>query len=257
MKSKTRLFHLLFIAGLLFATFIACDKTNEPADDQSNDKLKDADGNVYKTVKIGSQVWMAENLKTTKYNDGTVMTNVTSAIQWGNLTTAAYCNYDNLESNATTYGRLYNWYAVNTTKFAPVGWHVPNDEDWTILENYLIANGYNYDGTKDENKIAKSLASTSGWAISDDTGTPGVNPEKNNSTGFTALPGGDRDENGEFGYIGEFGDWWSSTEVIEYNYHMGSTRILCYKYDFDYRCGLGRGGESKVFGNSVRLVKDN
>ncbi|HNZ71425.1 MAG TPA: fibrobacter succinogenes major paralogous domain-containing protein, partial [Prolixibacteraceae bacterium] len=162
-----------------------------------------------------NQVWMVENLKTTKYNDGTEILNVTSYTQWDNLTTGAYCNYDNLESNAATYGRLYNWYAVNTGKLAPAGWHVPTDDDWTILENYLIANGYNYDGTLDEDKIAKSLCAKTNWALSSEDGTPGAAPENNNSTGFTALPGGYRHYDGDFYSIGEGGYWWSSTEYDE------------------------------------------
>lgn len=97
------------MAGLLFATVIACDKSDDlDGDDQSAGKIKDVDGNVYKTVKIGTQVWMAENLKTTKYNDGTPIPNITNLSEWFWITTGAYCNYDNLESNAAIYGRLYN-----------------------------------------------------------------------------------------------------------------------------------------------------
>ena len=142
MKKRKQFIQLLSIAVLLLAFATACDKTDDPGGDTpSAGTVKDADGNKYNTVKIGNQVWMVENLKTTKYNDGTEILNVTSDTQWANLTTGAYCNYDNLESNAEIYGRLYNWYAVNTGKLAPAGWHVPTDDDWIILENYLIANG--------------------------------------------------------------------------------------------------------------------
>jgi len=154
--------------------------------------MTDIDGNTYKTVTIGTQTWMAENLKVTKYNDGTNIPNVTDDTEWGNLTTGAYCNYNNDQSNVATYGRLYNWYAVNTGKLCPTGWHVPSDAEWTTLEDYLIANGYNYDGTTIDNKIAKAMASSSGWESYSEVGVIGNDdyPEKQNASGFTALPGG-------------------------------------------------------------------
>ena len=250
MKKRKQFIQLLSIAVLLLAFATACDKTDDPGGDTpSAGTVKDADGNKYNTVKIGNQVWMVENLKTTKYNDGTPIPNVTDNSEWANLTTGAYCNYDNLESNAATYGRLYNWYAVNTGKLAPKGWHVPTDDDWTILENYLIANGYNYDGTLDEDKIAKSLCAKTNWELSDEAGTPGAAPENNNSTGFTALPGGYRyGYTGAFDHIGEYGLWWSSTEGNETNAY---SRHLGYDYEDLYRNGYG-----KDYGFSVRLVRD-
>jgi uncharacterized protein (TIGR02145 family) len=250
MKKRKQFIQLLSIAVLLFAFATACDKTDDPGGDfPSAGTVKDADGNKYNTVKIGNQVWMVENLKTTKYNDGTDILNVTSNTQWADLTTGAYCNYDNLESNAEIYGRLYNWYAVNTDKLAPKGWHVPTDDDWTILENYLIANGYNYDGTLDEDKIAKSLCAKTNWELSDEAGTPGAAPENNNSTGFTALPGGRRDgHTGTFYGIGEYGLWWSSTEDSEYTAY--------YRYLHYNRRALNGGSYHKEFGFSVRLVRD-
>lgn len=254
MKKRKQFIQLLSIAVLLLAFATACDKTDDPGGDfPSAGTVKDADGNKYNTVKIGNQVWMVENLKTTKYNDGTPIPNVTDNSEWANLTTGAYCNYDNLESNAATYGRLYNWYAVNTGKLAPAGWHIPTDDDWTILENYLIANGYNYDGTKDEDKIAKSLCAKTNWALSSTPGTPGTVPENNNSSGFTALPGGYRYGGngyylGSFLSIGEYGYWWSSTERNEdYAY----IRTLYYFYR-----DLLRGNLYKGNGFSVRLVRD-
>ena len=256
MKKRKQFIQLLSIAVLLLAFATACDKTDDPGGDfPSAGTVKDADGNKYNTVKIGNQVWMVENLKTTKYNDGTPIPNVTDNLEWANLTTGAYCNYDNLESNAATYGRLYNWYAVNTGKLAPAGWHVPTDDDWTILENYLIANGYNYDGTKDVDKIAKSLCAKTNWELSDEAGTPGAVPENNNSSGFTALPGGLRYGAGGFVGIGKYGHWWSSTEYLE---NTAYGRSLDYNYE-----GLLRGSnlnysysDFKENGFSVRLVRD-
>lgn len=251
MKKRKQFIQLLSIAVLLLAFATACDKTDDPGGDTpSAGTVKDADGNKYNTVKIGNQVWMVENLKTTKYNDGTEILNVTSDTQWANLTTGAYCNYDNLESNAEIYGRLYNWYAVNTGKLAPAGWHVPTDDDWTILENYLIANGYNYDGTLDEDKIAKSLCAKTNWALSSEAGTPGAAPENNNSTGFTALPGGFRFfTDGSFLSIGKYGLWWSATESSEI---IAYSRVLGYAYE-DLRISY----DGKEDGFSVRCVKDD
>lgn len=250
MKKGKQLIQLLSMAVFLFAVVTACDKSDDPGGDTpSNETVKDADGNVYNTVKIGNQVWMVENLKTTKYNDDTSIPNVTDNDAWADLSTGAYCNYDNLESNVATYGRLYNWHAVNTGKLAPAGWHVPTDDDWTILENYLIANGYNYDGTKEDNKIAKSLCAKTNWALSSEAGTPGASPENNNSTGFTALPGGGRyNFSGTFFHIGKGGYWWSSTKLGEGN---ASIRGLNWSNG-----GLYIGSGYMNDGYSVRLIKD-
>ncbi|MDD4729737.1 MAG: FISUMP domain-containing protein, partial [Dysgonamonadaceae bacterium] len=119
--------------------------------------VTDIDDNVYHTVTIGTQVWMVENLKTTKYNDGTSIPLVSDGTAWSNLATPGYCFYNNDAANKSTYGALYNWFTVNTNKLAPTGWHVPTDAESTTLENYLIANGFNYDGTTTGNKIAKSM----------------------------------------------------------------------------------------------------
>jgi uncharacterized protein (TIGR02145 family) len=110
---------------------------------------------------------------------------------------------------------LYNWYTVNTGNLCPAGWHVPTDTEWTTLENYLIDNGYNYDGTTTGNKIAKALASTALWVPSSATGTVGNTdyPAKRNATGFTALPGGYRENVGSFLPIEVNGFWWSTTEL--------------------------------------------
>jgi len=188
--------------------------------------VTDSDGNVYYTMTIGTQVWMAENLKTTTYNDGTSIPNVTDGATWAALTTGAYSDYDNTPSNSSTYGRLYNWYAVDNnaaTKVAsnggknvcPTGWHVPSDDEWTTLENYLITNGYNYDGTTTDNKIAKSLASIAGWTSSTTIGAVGNTdyPNKRNATGFTALPGGYRSGGGPYWSVNYRGLLWSSSEI--------------------------------------------
>ena len=209
----------------------------------------DQNGNTVKTVQIGTQTWFAENLKTTTYNDGTTIPNVTDGTAWAALTTGAQCDYDNTPANTTTYGKLYNWYAVNTGKLCPTGWHVPSDAEWTTLQTYLIANGYNYDGSTTGNYIAKSMASTTGWNSSTSTGAIGNTPSTNNKSGFTALPGGGRFSNGNFLNIGNFGFWWSSTEDdadLAYGRYLGyGGSILGSSYSY-----------AKVSGFSVRCLRN-
>ena len=212
--------------------------------------VSDVDGSTYNTVTIGTQIWMKENLRTTKYSDGTPITNITNAT-WGALTTPAYCTYNNTTSADTinTYGRLYNWYVVNTGKLCPANWHVPTDAQWTTMENYLIANGYNYDGTTAGNKFAKALTSTTGWTSSTTEGAVGNNdfPAKRNTTGFTALPGGQRSSVG-FDQLGIAGDWWSSTES-----NLGTIyRFMSFK-----DCGFWSNPSGHQTGKSVRCLSDN
>jgi len=210
--------------------------------------VTDIDGNVYRTIIIGTQVWMAENLKTTKYKDGTSILIVTDNTEWTALLTPAYCWYNNTATNKNTYGALYNWYAVNTAKLAPTGWHVATDEEWTILKNYLITNGYNYDGATSDNKIAKSLAANTDWYSYIVIGTIGNDLSKNNSSGFTALPGGGRSDIGAFYDISSFGYWWISTELDAAN---AWGRLLYYG-----DVSLNEIGYPKSYGFSVRCVKD-
>ena len=115
----------------------SCETCN-PIDTTEKNTVTDVDGNTYKTVIIGTQVWMAENLKTTKYNDGIQIPLVTDPITWINLKSAAYCWYNNdLATNKNIYGAIYNWLVVNTGKLCPIGWHVPSDTEWTTLTTFL------------------------------------------------------------------------------------------------------------------------
>jgi uncharacterized protein (TIGR02145 family) len=167
--------------------------------------ITDTDGNIYTTIQLNDQVWMAENLKTIKYNDGTPIP------RWSASSTPGYCWYfGDTIAHKNTYGGLYNWFAVSTGKLCPAGWHVPSDAEWTALSNYLTTNGYGFKGIA--GGIAKSLASTSGWAKSENAGAVGNDQLSNNASGFTALPGGYRLYNGTFYFIGYYGYWWSSTE---------------------------------------------
>jgi uncharacterized protein (TIGR02145 family) len=186
----------------------------------------DPDGYTYKTVQIGDQVWFAENLRTSKYNDGTPIPHVTDNNAWSKLNTGAYCFYDNNAANNATYGKLYNWYAEEKDKLCPMGWHVPTDAEWTVLETYL------------GNKAGKKMKSTSGW----------YNGNGTNSSGFSGLPGGSRYTNGTFGTVGDYGYWWSSTEYYTFS---ADPRGL-----YDYADDLGRHDPSKEEGLSVRCLRD-
>lgn len=223
--------------------------------------VKDIDGNVYKAVKIGNQVWTVENLKTTKYNDGTEISYIKDAGNWENYnfnSNGAYCFYKNDPANKIKYGALYNWHAVNTGKLAPKGWHVPTKEEWVELEEYLIANGYNWDGSKVGNKIAKSLAAKTDWKtnvmgtapIKGNIGVIGQDLKKNNSSGFTGRPGGFRKGFGYFDELGLTGVWWSSTESDSLKAYL---RALCFGLA---NVGILKGADYKSNGFSVRLLLD-
>ena len=213
--------------------------------------ITDIDGNIYHWITIGTQTWMVENLKTTKFCSGESISNITDATLWGTATFAAYCDYNNDLNNSNNYGRLYNWYAVNDSrKIAPIGWHIPSDTEWIVLENYLISIGANYDGTTTGSKIAKSLASTtSDWPSSSNTGSIGNNLLLNNRSGFTALPGHWRTDYGSFFFGASSGSWWSSTEFIStsaWNRTLDCSSIsLTKSSDWNKKCGL-----------SVRCIKN-
>jgi uncharacterized protein (TIGR02145 family) len=251
MKTKILLSTMLLIIIML----VSCSKKDDP--NNTVNTVTDKDGNVYHMVTIGTQTWMAENLKTTQYNDGTAIPLVTDNTAWENLTTPGYCWYNNNAATyKNTYGALYNWYTVNTGKLAPTGWHVATDAEWTTLENYLTANGYNYDGSTSGNYYAKSLAATTNWAADTDAGAIGNDLSKNNRTGFSALPGGFRNYSGTFSGVlprtdgvGYGGYWWSSTEDSMYNAWI---REMGYNGSM-----VGRGNITMLNGFSVRCVRDN
>jgi uncharacterized protein (TIGR02145 family) len=160
--------------------------------------VTDIDGNIYNTVTIGTQCWMVENLKTTKYNDGISIPNVTSKSAWGALNTGAWCYYDNDASNNPTYGKLYNWYAVNTGKLAPTGWHVPSDQEWLTLRDYL-------GGAQEAGGKIKSTVGL--WNL--------PNIGANNSSGFSAYPSGLRNSSmgSIYASLGDATNFWASNKV--------------------------------------------
>lgn len=191
----------------------------------------DIDGNRYTTVKIGTQTWMVENLKTTRYRNGDTIPEVQGNTAWINQTTGAYSNYANDPNNGNTFGRLYNWYAVNDSRnLAPAGWHIPSVQEWAILENFLIGNGYNYDGTISSNKIAKALAAKTGWKESSEIGSPGKYMTLNNSSGFNGLSGGMRyGNNGVFSNMTDGAYWWTRNSNTNVEAHY---RAMFYRYSF-------------------------
>lgn len=215
-----------------------------------NGIVKDIDGNVYKTIKIGIQVWMVDNLKTTHYNDGTAIPEVSDATAWSNLTTPGYTWYDNDSTmHAELHGALYNYYAVadtNSLNVCPVGWDVPTDAEWTILTDFLEDSGFGYGGSGAD--IGKSMASTFGWTSSGTAGQVGNDQGTNNSSGFSGLPGGLRSPDGSFFEIGLVGYWWSSTEDSTADAWL---RLLLYNSG-----NVSRSFNDKGFGISVRCLRD-
>jgi uncharacterized protein (TIGR02145 family) len=194
----------------------------------------DPDKNNYAVVKIGSQVWMAENLKTTKYKDGSPLPNITDASAWYKLTTGAYCWYNNDVVNKATYGALYNGHAaIDSHNVCPSGWHVPGDAEWTSLSTYLGGE-----------KVAGRKLKESGIAHwqSPNFGTF-------NESGFTGLPGGYFIFNTGFNYICQMGGWWSSTE---YSSTDSWSRYLSFT-----NSNLTRGNSDKSRGLSVRCIRDS
>jgi uncharacterized protein (TIGR02145 family) len=202
--------------------------------------VKDIDGNVYKTVNIGEQVWMAENLKTTKYNDGKTLPMVIDDKAWEALTTPAYCWYKNdAKTNKNVYGALYNWYTVNTNKLCPQGWHIPADSEWTKLTTYL--GGERVAGGKLKEK------GVTHWE-SPNTGAT-------NESGFTALPGGYRNYSGAFDisgsnaiYFRSNGCWWSSSGQSDFSAY--------YRRLYNSFSDIYSSPSVKQYGYSVRCLRD-
>jgi uncharacterized protein (TIGR02145 family) len=192
--------------------------------------VMDVDGNVYNTVVIGTQLWMKENLRTTKLNDSTAIPLVTDKTSWNNQNSYAYCWYDNNDTlYKDTYGALYNWYAVNTEKLCPTGWHIPTGDEWITLYDYL--GGYSVAG-------GKMKDDTTLWKY--------PNTGATNSSGFSALPGGSRTV-GVFMYLGYDAYFWSATANIDAN--KSGLNLL---YDEQYIANFGN--PYNEIGISVRCL---
>jgi uncharacterized protein (TIGR02145 family) len=260
---------MLVTVATIYLIGVSCDN-QDPVSNNNNNKdtlsdtnnvtkgtVTDVDENVYQTVKIGDQTWTMEDLRTTKYNDGSKIPLVTDNVEWSTLTTSAFCYYKNIThaDSIKKYGALYNWYAVNTNKLAPAGWHVPSQSEWQQLKNYLIANRYNYDETTTGNKVGKSLAAKSDWLTSTNPGAVGNNLSTNNKSSFSALPGGPRFSNGTFGDRSRLNHWWSATAVPPPNNDGKPTAYNTFlKFDRDSVCTDF--ANMKNCGFSVRLVKN-
>ena len=224
----------------LIISTVLCFLTNSALKAQT---ITDADGNVYNTITIGNQLWMNENLKTTKYSDGTIIPNITSSSVWGNLDSGAYCDYNNDPNISAIYGKLYNWYAAtDSNNVCPTGWHVPTDSDWNKLILYLDPNA-------DTTATGTQSLSVGGKLKEIDT-THWSNPNTGatNSTGFTALPGGYRMIIGSYDWINYFGFWWSSTEF--------SVDRAWYRSLVNNSNGISRFDHWKNNGFSIRCVCD-
>ena len=179
-------------------------------------------------VKIGTQTWTTKNLDIATYRNGDAIPQVQDKVKWSNLTTGAWCYYENNTANGTTYGKLYNWYAVNDPRgLAPKGYHIPTDAEWTILSDNLGGEA----GTKMKN--------TSGWKD---------NGNGTNTSDFAGLPGGDRFSYGFFSSIGSDGEWWSSSE--------SSASCAWYRILFNFNVNVDRSYNGKKTGMSLRCVKD-
>jgi len=237
MKKSTLSFIPLMLAlSLMLIVASGCKKDEDPepvTPAPIATTVKDIDGNVYKTIKIGTQTWMLENLRVTHYRNGEPIPHVTDVTLWPALTTGAYCNYDNSSVNAAVYGRLYNWYAVaEGPLLAPEGWHIPTLNDWITLADYL--GGYLVAGA------ALKDTGTTCWISPNDAAT--------NASGFTALPGG-------CVLFGGFLDltthalWWTQDENSE------TTAPMIWLGYMDDEMHINAYEKSNGF--SVRCVKDN
>lgn len=231
-----RLRNILFFAFAILAmqSFTSCKKDSDSAESKTG-TVTDIEGNVYKTIKIGNQWWMAENLKVTKFRNGEVISNVTSNAEWGSISTPAFSCYNNdFDTYGSTYGLLYNWYAAaDSRNIAPEGWHVPSDAEWQTLISFL--GGESVAGEK------MKEAGTSRW-VSPNTGAT-------NTSGFTALPAGSRyGTTGESKWLGFGNDYWSTTyenSANAWTRYLGNDMAGCLRLSHDKESGF-----------SIRCVKD-
>jgi uncharacterized protein (TIGR02145 family) len=225
----------IIVISLLVAISIHCKRSGTYT-------IKDIDGNVYHTALIGKHRWMTENLKTTRYSDGSGIPCIKDQYLWLRLDSSAYCYYQNNESYADTFGIMYNWFAVNSGKLCPDGWRVPTDEDWKYLEG-SVDTRYGIGDTVWQklglrgSDAGQRLKSATGWRS-------GINGTDN--YGFHAVPGGERLS--RFYAGGSSGFWWSSTEASQSSAYY---RSLIYSFEY-----VARDTHPKRMGFSVRCIKN-
>lgn len=237
---SSKLSSIIIMCPLLFSIQLGCKKKDPDLEENQvfkelveTGQVTDFSGRSYGTVKLGSRWWMAENLATSKYSDGEDISLLSNETAWIELSGPGYCWYSNDEvSNTDGYGALYNWYAINTEKLCPSGWHVPSDIEWNELIDFIGSLGHT-------DAEAFALKATSGWSNNSNGG---------DIFGFGALPAGYRSGNGQFKQKEDYGIWWSSS-ILE-----GFTR----KWYMDNAGGLVLNDYSlgKANGFSVRCVKN-
>lgn len=239
----------LFLFGLL--AFLTLENNAQTT-------VTDVDGNVYNIVTIGTQVWMKENLKTTKYNDGTAIPLVENNTLWAYHTTPGYCWYNNdSASYKNTYGALYKWYAVSITtnggkNICPANWHVPTHDEWTTLERTICTSGTCATDFPYDNSTTGGRGTDEGSKLRETGYVHWVSPNigATNSSGFTALPGGYREYGADFGFIGSEARWWSATEydsTCAWGRHLVTSFTTIFRSKYYY----------KYTGFSVRCVMDS
>jgi uncharacterized protein (TIGR02145 family) len=242
---------VLVLAGLFSCKKDDASTPNNP----TSTTVTDIDGNTYNTVTIGNQVWMKENLKVSKYRNGDfIPTNVSDSL-WPSIRTGAYAILNNDLAKDSIYGKLYNWYAVVDPRgFCPEGWHVPTDHDWNILTKYL-------DPKADTGTVlinSQPNSTTAGGymkAVSYLWRSP--NTGASNSSGFNALPGGQRNFCGSFWYIGETGEWWSSTECSTGSCSSETIKSSAWSCSVSFgHAASRRNYTAKPIGLSVRCIRD-
>ena len=226
------MFRILILLIFTIKSFIIFSQNSS-----SETYIKDIEGQIYKTAVIGKQEWMIENLKVTKYNNGTTIPNIIDSLQWTKLKSGAWVYYKNDTLNNSKYGKLYNWYTLDSKtngnkNVCPLGWHVPTDIEWGVLITYL--GGDSLAGGR-----MKSV-DTSNWES--------PNTDATNSSLFNGLPAGGRNNSGYFYYVGKHGYWWSSSETDKYN------AWNCFLNNLNGE--VARFSNYKVLGLSVRCLKD-
>lgn len=230
---------LIFFYFILVAINYSCKKEDETITVIGT--IEDIEGNIYKTVKIGGQWWMAENLRVTKFNNGTNISNLTENIDWWNLKSSSYCWYHNDACFKNPYGAIYNGYAAINDAICPTGWHLPGDDEWKVLENYLGM-------TQSEVDRTKWRGTDQGTQLKNNFGWPPYYCG-NNTVGFSALPSGTRVRNGVFEAFGLETWFWSTTPPSDYPERL-FVRGLYYEWQ-----AITREDREYNYGLSIRCIK--
>lgn len=245
MKKYSIYYLIIFILSVGFV--VSCKDEDEALVVNETGTMMDVEGNVYKTVKIGNQWWMAENLKVTKYRNGTSIAKITDSADWVSQNAGAYCEYNNGNGNLKGPGYLYNWKAiVNTEKLVPEGWHIPSDDEWKTLEKAIgmsaaEADKLTWRGSDEGDKLKSNIQDD--WASFGDVFST-------NESGFSALAGSCRLFNSLWGDPGlkSTGFWWTSSS---YDTDQAWYRYLDYK-----NSNVFRSHADQHYGFSIRCVKD-